>query len=175
MAPSNPHFPTFERLFHLAIQPVRSAAVQRVLRAERLLLRAGLYLLLFASGTHYALERYIIAHSPLSAAPSLSLGGVARPIAVDDGTIAGAALHLTSYFFSPDQALVIAVLCLIGLAASVERRGDGTARVPALVSAPAPSEAPPAAAPAPRHPLDPDPEDPPGQVPPWMQKHLPPR
>lgn len=167
MSHQSEHFPTFSKAYRVATTPARSRAVHSLVRLERTLLRLALYVFLVASGLGYLVGRilmYVRGNGVMSPFAVYSPGpyGWSGP---PGGGILDSLFYVLSIVVSPHEALLVAVLCLVGLAASAQRPILEASEPGPIPPPPEPLQAPPAPQ---RHPLDPSPDDPPLVDYPWV-------
>ncbi|MEO6810133.1 MAG: hypothetical protein ABI353_13550 [Isosphaeraceae bacterium] len=183
MTHQSEHFPTFPKIYRtfskayrVITAPIRSRVIPCLIRLERTLLRLALYLFLFASGLCYLVGRFLTFTRGNDARVSLNIYGPGsyESSSSSPGTwVLDSLFYLLSCIVLPPEALLIVVLCLVGLAVSAHRP---TLEVlepspkpnPALM--PTPPEPPPAPPTPQRHPLDPSPDDPPPIDYPWLHR-----
>jgi hypothetical protein len=167
MSHQGEHFPTFSKAYRVATTPARSRTVHSLVRLERTLLRLALYVFLVASGLGYLAGRLLMyirgnrGMSPLSLYNPGPYGWSGPPGVWTLDSL----FYVLSIVVFPHEALLVVVLCLVGLAASAQRPIPEASELGPIPPPPEPLQAPPEPQ---RHPLDPSPDDPPLVDYPWV-------
>jgi hypothetical protein len=158
MAPTHEHFPTFARVGSLIARPSGAIGTGKRILSERFMLRAVLWLILLAASASFAASRYLMIKGQMG-----PYGRGYPPAVYQDGSWASFLIAVTLMICPAEQALLIVVLCLVGLAASCDRGvatliddSEPKPRPKTVATPPSPSPGP-----VERHPLDPSPDDPP--------------
>ncbi len=166
------HFPTFQkitRVFRSGPQPGATAHwIARTFFTERGLLRTALYGMLIVCIVHIVTMRVMMVQYGTGWSPAFGGRGFNGGPPLADGSVTAWMLMATSMIlggFVGELAPFVAVLCLVGLAASLRTRSPEIAPITKFTVEAADLEpiqeeqTPPER--AARHPLDPHPDDPP--------------
>ncbi|MDB5351771.1 MAG: hypothetical protein JWN86_3018 [Planctomycetota bacterium] len=164
------HFPTFHKMGNVFRSgPTSGGAahwIARTFLTERGLIRAALYGMLIVCVVHVAAIRVFMFQYGIGWSPMFGGRGFGNGPPLMEGSVTAMVFTVTYMILGSyvgELAPLVAVLCLVGLAASARHPVGVPVATPELTPAvpdlepPAEEKRPPQ--PAARHPLDPDPDD----------------